>query len=231
MHPISHLIRRPEILSSATPATSPVMACIPGEFSVFPIMLGISRIASSFIPLRHSAEAQDEPGHQALLSGRVLDRAYPISTNFSDMSGCRSQLNISHVAVDRLFPSRRRPIMPPSPALIAAGAPRTSWPRPSTPSSANGERCSPDRSRPDPPLPPLITGFSSNSERTIVGGLLPADPGRRAGVACSLRSREMPGNCPTCLPLPCTITMSIVRHKTVPDILRKRFQEVPMTAG
>ena len=39
---------------------------------------------------------------------------------------------------------------------------------PSTPSPADAERGSPGRSGPDPPLPPLNTGCSSNPVRTIV---------------------------------------------------------------
>ncbi len=52
LHPISHLIRRPEILSSANPTASRVMACISGEFSTLPMMCGISRMVSSFFQLR-----------------------------------------------------------------------------------------------------------------------------------------------------------------------------------
>ena len=59
-------------------------------------------------------------------------------------------------------------IMSPTPALTAARAPRSLWPRPSTPSTADGERSSLGLSHPGPLLPPLNPGSSSNPARTIV---------------------------------------------------------------
>ena len=85
-------------------------------------------------------------------------------------------------------------IMVPTPALTAARAPRTSWPRPSTPPTADGERGSPGRSSPDPALPPLNTDSSNNPVRIIVSCSLPADPwptswsGLRPGSSKEARS-------------------------------------------
>ena len=81
--------------------------------------------------------------------------------------------------------------MPPTPALTAARAPRASWPKPLTPSSGDGERSSLGLSRPSPPHPPLNTGSSSNTLRTIVRRLLPADTKKTSSSGLRPRTRAL----------------------------------------
>ena len=54
------------------------------------------------------------------------------------------------------------PVITPLSALNATRAPRASWPRPSTPFSADVRVSLYVRSRPVPPRPSALTGFSSN---------------------------------------------------------------------